>query len=66
MDVARKGMDSSMVLQKVEKIQAGYSAFAETDDVIAQIRSELNKNQVPVYEEKTDQGCWFIPVNKKE
>ncbi|SFE68230.1 hypothetical protein [Alteribacillus iranensis] len=66
MDVAGKGTQHELVSQKVEKIRAGYSAFAETKDMIDSIRSELHTENIPVTEEQTDQGCWFIPVNKKE
>ncbi|SDH74205.1 hypothetical protein [Alteribacillus bidgolensis] len=69
MDLTGKEMvmnRKEMALQKVEKIKAGYSAFAESHEVTAMIRKELEKQDIDVYEDKTDLGSWFIPTNKKE
>ncbi|SDH32762.1 hypothetical protein SAMN05192534_10452 [Alteribacillus persepolensis] len=69
MDLTGKEMvmnRKEMALQKVEKIKAGYSAFAESQEVSAMIRKELEKQQIAVYEDKTDLGSWFIPANKRD
>lgn len=49
---------------KVKKIKDGFSAFAETQEVIDLIRKDLDKLQIPVHIDKTEQGCWFIPEKK--
>ncbi|MFB4163012.1 hypothetical protein ACE1TI_04035 [Alteribacillus sp. JSM 102045] len=69
MDMTGKEMvmnRKELALQKVEKIKAGYSAFAESQEVTDMIRKELDKQNIDVYEDKTDLGSWFIPTNKKE
>ncbi|MFC5712768.1 hypothetical protein ACFPU1_08240 [Thalassorhabdus alkalitolerans] len=69
MDMTGKEMvmnRKELALQKVDKIKAGYSAFAESKEVTAMIRKELQKQGIDVYEDITDLGSWFIPSNKKE
>nr|WP_270897212.1 hypothetical protein [Aliibacillus thermotolerans] len=69
MDVTDKKMimnRKELAFEKVEKIKTGYSAFAESDEVIQLIRKELDKQNIEVYEDKTELGSWFIPTNKKE
>ncbi len=53
-----------MALQKVEKIKNGLSAFAESKEVSDLIRKELKKQEIHVYEDKTEVGSWFIPVKE--
>ncbi|MBU8905168.1 hypothetical protein KH400_01025 [Desertibacillus haloalkaliphilus] len=55
-----------MALKKVDKIKAGYSAFAETKEVADFIKKELAKENIEVYEDNTELGSWFIPKNKKD
>jgi len=62
MIINRKKMASA----KVNKIKNGYSAFAETKEVIEYIKKELKNQNIPVHIDETDQGCWFIPTNKHE
>lgn len=47
---------------KVLEIQNGFSAFAETREVAALIKKELQKLNIPVIEDVTNVGSWFIPV----
>ncbi|WP_240374619.1 hypothetical protein [Bacillus piscicola] len=65
MDVAGKSTDE-LISQKVEKVKAGYSVFVESTELIEKIRNLLAENDIQVHEDQTDQGSWFIPVNKKE
>lgn len=51
-----------MAKAKVTEIQNGFSAFAETREVAALIKKELAKLNIPVYEDVTSVGSWFIPV----
>ncbi|KSU83664.1 hypothetical protein QUF84_19440 [Fictibacillus enclensis] len=47
--------------EQVKKIQNGFSAFAETKEVAELIKKELMKLNIPVHEDTTDLGSWFIP-----
>lgn len=47
--------------EKARTIQAGYNAFAETEEVSAKIKKELRTMGIEFLEEKTDMGCWFFP-----
>ncbi|WP_088103811.1 hypothetical protein [Halalkalibacter urbisdiaboli] len=63
MDVTGKEMvinRKEMALKKVEKIKAGYTAFAETKEVAEFIRKQLAKEGINVHEDVTDLGSWFI------
>lgn len=51
-----------MAKSKVIEIQNGFSAFAETSEVAALIKKELAMLNIPVYEDVTSVGSWFIPV----
>ncbi|WP_078430137.1 hypothetical protein [Alkalihalobacterium alkalinitrilicum] len=69
MDVTGKEMvinRKEMALKKVEKLKAGYSAFAESKEVSEMIKKQLAKEGIEVYEDVTEMGSWFIPANKKE
>lgn len=58
MIISRKQMAKSKVIE----IQNGFSAFAETREVAALIKKELAKLNIPVYEDVTSVGSWFIPI----
>lgn len=49
---------------KVEKLQKGYSAYAETAEVARLIQKELEQMDLPVHIDRTSQGYWFIPERK--
>ncbi|QOY33906.1 hypothetical protein AWH56_014230 [Anaerobacillus isosaccharinicus] len=49
---------------KVEQIKSGYSAFTESKEVAVYMKKELEKLGIPVYEDATDIGFWFIPQKK--
>ncbi|BAB06891.1 hypothetical protein P4637_05240 [Halalkalibacterium halodurans] len=70
MDVTGKEMiinRKEMALKKVEKIKAGYSAFAESKEVSDFIRKELKRLGIDdVYEDITELGSWFIPANQRD
>jgi hypothetical protein len=51
-----------MAKAKVTEIRNGFSAFAETREVAALIKKELTKLNIPVYEDVTSVGSWFIPI----
>jgi len=51
---------------KVRKIKNGFSAFAETQEVIDLVKKELDKENIPVFIDETAKGSWFIPVKEHE
>lgn len=55
-----------MARAKIRKIKNGYSAFAETQEIIALVKQELEKENIPVHIDETAKGCWFIPMNSNE
>jgi len=55
-----------MANSKVNKLKKGYSAFAETKEVIEYIKKELEKANIQVHIDETAQGCWFIPYKNNE
>ncbi|WP_026690652.1 hypothetical protein [Alteribacter aurantiacus] len=55
---------SKLAKEKVQRIQAGFSAFAETQEVTDLIRKEIKSMGLDVIEEQTDAGSWFIPKKR--
>jgi len=51
---------------KVRRIKSGFSAFAETKEVIELVKKELTKENIQVIVDETEQGCWFIPEKANE
>ena len=49
---------------KVKRIQDGYSAFAESSEMVRLIKRELSKLNLEVLVDETNIGSWFIPVEK--
>jgi hypothetical protein len=49
---------------KVKRIQDGYSAFAESNEMVRLIKRELSKLNLDVLVDETDIGSWFIPIEK--
>lgn len=52
---------SKIAEEKIRSIQAGYTAFAETQEVIDKIKQELDSLQIDYLEEITDMGSWISP-----
>ncbi|MEQ6377793.1 hypothetical protein RZN22_05060 [Bacillaceae bacterium S4-13-58] len=55
-----------LVREKTERLMNGYSAFAETQDLIRLIEREITRHNLEVYRDVTENGCWFIPIESKE
>lgn len=55
-----------LVREKTERLINGYSAFAETQDLIRLIEREIKRNNLDVHRDLTENGCWFIPVESHE
>ncbi|GEN45898.1 hypothetical protein [Alkalibacillus haloalkaliphilus] len=50
-----------MANEKVNNLRNGYSAYAETEELIRLMKRRINSNNLDIYEDQTDIGCWFIP-----
>ncbi|WP_138415333.1 hypothetical protein [Aquibacillus sediminis] len=50
-----------MVKEKIDRLNNGYNAFAESDDLVQRLNREIEDQQMPVICEVTDNGCWFFP-----
>ncbi|TMW71712.1 hypothetical protein [Alteribacter natronophilus] len=55
---------SKLAQEKIKNIEAGFSAFAETEEVSSLIRKELARMNLVVIEEETELGSWFIPEKR--
>lgn len=48
--------------EKVARLQNGYSAYAESEELANLIRKELSSLKIGVHEDVTEKGYWFIPI----
>ncbi|RFB17793.1 hypothetical protein DZB84_08045 [Bacillus sp. HNG] len=48
--------------EKMTHLKNGYSAYAESPDIINALKKEIQALNLNVFEEVTDLGSWFIPV----
>ncbi|WP_181349836.1 hypothetical protein [Thalassobacillus sp. CUG 92003] len=48
--------------EKVAQLVSGYTAFVETEELIRLMKREVQKHQLQVHFDKTDSGCWIIPL----
>lgn len=48
--------------EKLNRIQNGFCAFAETTEVANLLKKELCCLDIEVHIDETDKGYWFIPV----
>lgn len=55
-----------IALAKVRRLQNGYSAFAESNEMIRLIKRECKKLNVDVQIDETHLGSWFIPTKQNE
>ncbi|RBW71478.1 hypothetical protein [Bacillus taeanensis] len=53
-----------MAKAKIEKIQNGLSAFAETKEVATLMKKELERLNLNVHVDETKHGSWFIPIQQ--
>lgn len=49
---------------KAKQVQDGYSAFAESAEMIRLLKRELKKRRIDVHVDETNIGSWFIPEAK--
>ncbi|WP_096436093.1 hypothetical protein [Alteribacter populi] len=55
---------SKLAKEKVKKIQAGFSAFAESKEVSDLIKKEIDTIGLDVIVDQTTLGSWFIPKQR--
>lgn len=53
-----------MAKDKINQILNGKSAFAESADLVNLIKKEIELKNLKVYEDKTEFGYWFIPLQE--
>ncbi len=53
---------------KIALLMNGYSAFAESEEVIRLVNRRIHRNNLNIIVERTNVGCWFIPeqLNKAQ
>ncbi|KGP73622.1 hypothetical protein N782_03080 [Pontibacillus yanchengensis Y32] len=54
-----------LVEDKIQRIVSGQTAYAESKELIRLVKRELERQNLPVYMDETDSGCWFIPKQKQ-
>ncbi|MGJ9457193.1 hypothetical protein [Oceanobacillus sp. CF4.6] len=52
--------------EKIEQLKKGNNAFAETDELIRLMKRAIDKECLHVELDKTDAGCWFIPMSNSK
>ncbi|MFD2046312.1 hypothetical protein ACFSTA_10970 [Ornithinibacillus salinisoli] len=52
--------------RKMNQLRNGYSAYAESREVIRLLKREILKNNLDVYYDETSTGCWFIPMKESK
>ncbi|MBR7553796.1 hypothetical protein ACFFJI_00405 [Allobacillus sp. GCM10007491] len=53
---------------KIALLMNGYSAFAESEEVIRLVNRRIHRHNLNILIERTNVGCWFIPeqLNKAQ
>jgi hypothetical protein len=54
-----------IVQEKLDLIQAGYSAYAESFEIANLLKKEIQALNLQVHEDITNVGSWFIPEKVK-
>ncbi|MUK86864.1 hypothetical protein GMD78_00415 [Ornithinibacillus sp. L9] len=52
--------------RKINQIKNGFSAYAESKELIRLMKREIMKNNLDVYYDETPTGCWFIPIKESK
>ena len=55
---------SQLAREKVQSIQSGFSAYAESKEISNLIKKELNALGIEVIEDSNNLGSWFIPMER--
>ncbi|QOR65824.1 hypothetical protein IM538_18740 [Cytobacillus suaedae] len=54
-----------IVQEKLDLIKAGYSAYAESFEIVTLLKKEIQALNLQVHEDITNVGSWFIPEKVK-
>lgn len=52
--------------QKINLLKSGFSAYAESAELIRLIKRDIFKYSLNIAFEETSSGCWFIPLPPNE
>lgn len=50
---------------KMNQLRNGYTAYAETEELIRLLKRRLKKQNMNVLMDQTENGVWFIQLKKK-
>jgi len=48
--------------EKMNLLKKGFSAYAESPELIRLIKRDISRNSLYVLYDETPTGCWFIPL----
>ncbi|MBU5468106.1 hypothetical protein KQI49_14855 [Virgibacillus sp. MSJ-26] len=59
-------MERIMREQKVNLLKNGFSAYAESAELIRLIKRDIFNYALNVFYDETSSGCWFIPLSSED
>ncbi|WP_077327464.1 hypothetical protein [Virgibacillus siamensis] len=51
--------------EKIAQLLSGRTAYAESQEMIRLVTRSIERNNIHVHLDKTNMGCWFIPLDGK-
>ncbi|TCT24977.1 hypothetical protein EDD68_10444 [Melghiribacillus thermohalophilus] len=51
---------------KMNQLRNGYTAYAETEELIRLLKRRLKKQNMNVLMDQTENGVWFIPIKEED
>ncbi|MFD2627903.1 hypothetical protein [Oceanobacillus kapialis] len=52
--------------QKLAQLRRGQTAYAESHELVRLLKRGIEREQLLVHYDQTQQGCWIIPLVKQE
>ncbi|HLR68452.1 hypothetical protein [Virgibacillus alimentarius] len=52
--------------EKMKQLKKGQSAYAESYELIRLLLRDIKKYNLQVHCDRTNIGCWFIPISDQE
>jgi len=59
-------MEHILRKEKLNLLKNGFSAYAESSELIRLIKRDIIRNSLYVFYDETPTGCWFIPLPTEE
>lgn len=59
-------MDRIIREQKINLLRNGFSAYAESAELIRLIKRDIFRYALNVLYDETSSGCWFIPLRQED